>query len=101
MFDEQIFKPWAVGDDWGVEIIKGFYEGVTIQITDLKMSEEDGGIVLDFHTINKPDHINEDFSNDTQFEVVMSDIINDILKSAIDNMSEDESRKDDPTESSL
>lgn len=96
MFENKNYKPWAVGEDWGIEIVEGFYKGVTVQITELRVKEdeennEEGNMTVDYHVINKPENLQEGFDQDSQFSVVFSMIIEDIIREAVGEDTNNES----------
>jgi len=94
MFEDRNYKPWAVGEDWGIEITDGFYKDVTVQITELRVKEEDeedqqeGNMTVDFHVIKKPDSLEEGFDRQEQFGVVFGQIIQDIIAEALKDHNE-------------
>ena len=81
----KIFKPWFEGkENWGVEIIDGFYTGLVIQIKEMQFVElEDGNLSLDYHVVHKPETVAESDLQTGEFQMLLSDIIEDILKEAI------------------
>lgn len=94
-----MFKPWAVGDKWGVEITSGLFEGTVIQITEVKLVEkEDGNVEMDYHRINTPAHLSESDFEGSNFSSVMSSIINQILLEAVQEY--EQNRNNDSTKSS-
>jgi hypothetical protein len=99
MLRNDLFKPWFVGDDWGFEIIDGEYKGVCIQIEKLEFDEKtEGGLLLDSHTVHKPDSITDEELKEPKFQAVVEVIINDILREAIDDLKQ--TRDNDTKESS-
>lgn len=84
----ELYKPWGVknelGDLWGVEITEGTFNGVVISINDVTMSEESNDVVLDYTAIKKPEDMSDDALQTDEFKQVIEQVLNDILKKAIE-----------------
>ena len=80
-----LFKPWFKDNDgWGIEIIEGFYSGLVLQFKEVEfVDDSDGNVSLDYHVIFKPDIVSEDDLKSSEFQNLLSDILEDILKEAI------------------
>ena len=94
------YEPWVINKDgkeaWGVKILEGKFNELTIAINDVKMSDEsDGTVSLDYDVIYSLLPI-EEVKGD-EFDQTMSYIIQDILVKA---MNEYENRNRNSAESS-
>ena len=86
MLRNDLYKPWFVGEDWGVEIIDGEFSGVSLQITKLTFSEaEEGKLDIDYHIIHKPDIVTEESVKGDLFNNTLELIINDVVREAVEN----------------
>lgn len=84
------YKPWSVKKDdqeqWGVEILEGTFKGIFVVINDIKMEgESDQDVVLDYSIIREGKEEDARDYTGEEFNLVMSSIITDILKKAIDD----------------
>ena len=81
---KEYYIPWAVENNWGIEITQGKFEGSVIQIETLDFAEEETGqLQVDFHTINIPDGILKEDYETSEFTDMMQLIISDIIAEAI------------------
>ena len=100
MLRNDLYKPWFVGEDWGVEVIDGEFSGVSIQITKLNFSETDeGGLDVEYHVVHRPDVIAEEDVKGDLFSSTLELIINDIVEEAVKNFENEQTRNNDSTES--
>lgn len=100
MLRNDLYKPWFVGEDFGVEIIDGEFSGVSIQITKLNFSESDeGGLDVEFHVVHRPELIPEESVKGDLFNNTLELIINDIVEEAVNNFENEQTRNNDSTES--
>jgi len=86
------YEPWSIQKDgkeaWGVRILEGTFNELTLAINDVKM-EDDNNVSVDYdivYSLAPPAEINED-----EFNQVLSFIIQDILIKAV-NVHEDRNR---------
>ncbi len=86
------YEPWSIQKDgkeaWGVRILEGTFNELTLAINDVKM-EDDNNVSVDYdivYSLVPPTEINED-----EFNQVLSFIIQDILIKAV-NAHEDRNR---------
>lgn len=86
------YEPWSIQKEgkeaWGVRILEGTFNELTIAINDVKL-EEDNNVSIDYdivYSLLPPGEINED-----EFNQVLSFIIQDILVKAM-NAHEDRIR---------
>jgi hypothetical protein len=86
------YEPWSIQKDgreaWGVKILDGTFNELTIAINDVKL-ESDDNVSVDYdiiYSLIPPNEINED-----EFNRVLSFIIQDILIKAM-NAHEDRMR---------
>lgn len=90
------YEPWAEKDSWGFRFIEGKYKDTTINISNVELT--DGGCLLEFSFVNKTTGLEEgDFSSE-EFNLNMTEILNDILKKATDEYKD---RDSNSTESYL
>lgn len=86
MLRNELYQPWFIGEkDWGFEIIDGEFKDVSVQIQSIEFADKDNKVDLEYHIINKPEHITESDTKGELFVNVVELIINDILKEAIEN----------------
>jgi hypothetical protein len=79
------FRPWAVDEDWGFEIKGGTFENVVVQIKKLELVENsDGNCELEFHIIKKPESIDAEQFKTQEFNDIVTSIIQEVIKMAVD-----------------
>jgi len=91
------YKPWSKGEAWGFEFTNGKFEGTIISINNVELKDDDY-CAMDFNFYEKTYGLTEDSFSSEEFNNSMSDVLNDILKKAVD---EYEDRNSNTTESSL
>lgn len=102
MLRGDLYQPFAHGNDWGFEILTGDFQGVVIQIENLKFPREnDPQIDVDYHVIHKPDIIEtEEIKGplfDTLFQTIVTDIVNEAITIYESNKNDDyENRNNNP-----
>ena len=84
------YKPWSVKkedlEQWGVEILEGTFKGIVVVINNITMEgATDQDVVLDYSIIRENSEENPSKYESEEFNLVMSSIITDILKKAIDD----------------
>lgn len=91
------YSPWGDNEKniWGFIVNEGKFTDTIISINNVELNEENL-CVLDFNFVNKPKNLDDNEFNSDGFNLLMQDIINDILRKAID-----EHRKSNTTESTL
>jgi len=89
------YNPFSIKKDdidaWGFVIAEGTYRDVTIQINNLGIKDNSNDFELDFHIISKPDTITDKDLQSTTFNIVVENILNDIIKNALDEYENRES----------
>lgn len=95
-----MFRPWAAGDKWGVELTEGIFDGVVIQIEEVKFldNSDNGNVEMEYNRIHTPAHLNESDFQSENFSNVMNSVINQILMEAVQHY--EQNRNNDPTEPS-
>lgn len=84
-YRNKLFKPWFEDDKWGVEIIDGFYKDTVVQFQEIEFVESgDGNVSLDYHLIHRPYLVSEDDIKSQEFADLLTLIIEDILKEALE-----------------
>lgn len=95
-YRNKLFRPWFEKDNWGVEIIDGFYKDTIVQFKEIEMIEsDDGNVSLDYHLIHKPSIVSEEDIKSSEFSNLLTIIIEDILREALTH----ETRNNDTEES--
>lgn len=84
------YKPWSVKkedlEQWGVEILEGTFKGIVVVINNITMEgATDQDVVLDYSIIRESKEEDPSKYESEEFNLVMSSIITDILKKAIDD----------------
>lgn len=89
------YEPWGLSKKdvelWGVKILDGKYENTIISISNLEMAGEGGEVQLEFDFINKATGLNDSDYNGDDFNKIMSFILEDILRKAIDDFKDRDS----------
>lgn len=97
-YRNRLFKPWFDDNNWGVEIIDGFYRDTVVQFKGVEFIEGgEGNVSLDYHIIYKPSVITEEDIKSDEFNNLLALIIEDIIKEAMET---DEIRNNNTQESS-
>lgn len=84
MLRGDLYQPWFVEDKWGFEITSGDFLGVVVEIEKMDFDEKINEVVVDYHVISKPESLTQDELKSQLFEQIYQNIINDILKEAIE-----------------
>ena len=84
MLRGDLYQPWFVEDKWGFEITSGDFLGVVVEIEKMDFDEKINEVVVDYHVISKPESLTQDELKGQLFEQIYQNIINDILKEAIE-----------------
>lgn len=99
MLRNDLYKPWALKEDWGVEIIDGEFSGLVLQITDVQFDETaEGNLSVEYHVINKPEIITDEMLKEDLFKSTFNIIINDIVSEAVEIHKHDENRNNSSKE---
>jgi len=90
MLRDDLYKPWfADNDRWGFEVLSGDYQGVIIQLEELKFEEVEDtpnrAIGINYHVIHKPEIILEQDMKNNNFKSLIDTVVNDILNEAMEN----------------
>lgn len=94
MLRNDLYKPWFAKwgkdeSDWGFEVIDGEFSGVVVQVTKMDMREETkedpSNLVVEYHIIGKPEHLDYDLKKNNLFNNLFQVIINDIVKEAVES----------------
>jgi len=84
-YRNKLFKPWFQDESWGVEVIDGFYKDTVVQIKEMEfLDSEDGNVSLDYHLIHRPAAVSEEDIQSDEFKSLLSVIIEDILREALE-----------------
>ena len=85
-YRNKLFKPWFDENNWGVEIIDGFYSGTVVQFKEIEFVDNvDSNVSLDYHIIYKPSIVSEDDTKSGEFSSLLSLIIEDIIREAMES----------------
>lgn len=83
MLDE-LYSIWDLKDKgWGIEILKGEYEGTVVQIEDIKFHEKSENVELIFHVIKTPEGMLKEDLQNTKFDDMMQCIVGEMIANAI------------------
>jgi hypothetical protein len=97
------YEPWGFKkeDDtkWGIRILEGKFENAILSFNDVKLEDTgESNLQLDYSVVKAPDNMMEKYmSEDPEFNKIMGEIMEDILRKAIN---EYENRESNSTESS-
>lgn len=81
-----MFNVWGLDQErWGFEITQGLYEGVVVQVEDIKLDQIDQGgqVHVDYHVISIPAHMTDTDMAGDGFQTTMNEVINKFLMDAI------------------
>lgn len=84
MLRGDLYQPWFVEDKWGFEITSGDFLGVVVEIEKMDFDEKINEVVVDYHVISKPESLTQEELKGQLFEQLYQNIINDILREAIE-----------------
>ena len=84
MLRGDLYQPWFVEDKWGFEIISGDFLGVVVEIEKMDFDDKINEVVVDYHVISKPESLTQEELKGQLFEQLYQNIINDILREAIE-----------------
>jgi hypothetical protein len=86
-----LYTVWAIDNAWGFELTQGEYSGTVIQIEDVGFVENDdsGNMELKYHVLSTPPHIQMSVTEDDAFKIIIGECMNSILKTALEEFSED------------
>ena len=84
MLRGDLYQPWFVEDKWGFEIISGDFLGVVVEIEKMDFDDKINEVVVDYHVISKPEPLTQEELKGQLFEQLYQNIINDILREAIE-----------------
>ena len=92
MLRNQLYKPWFAEERWGIEIIEGDFLGLVIEITEINFPDNQAhNCNIEYTTITESEAVK---TEPELFETVLSTIVNDILKEAIEIYENDKNRTD-------
>ena len=83
------YEPWGFKDEeqkvdlWGVKLLDGNFAGTTISINSVEMEDNNENVKLDFTFIRKPEGKTEEQLTSEEFNNIMAEVINDILRKTI------------------
>lgn len=83
------YEPWGFKDEeqqvdlWGVKLLGGNFAGTTISINSVEMEDNNENVKLDFTFIRKPEGKTEEQLTSEEFNNIMAEVINDILRKTI------------------
>ena len=84
MLRGDLYQPWFVEDKWGFEITSGDFLGVVVEIEKMDFDDKINEVVVDYHVISKPESLTQEELKGQLFEQLYQNIINDILREAIE-----------------
>lgn len=87
------YEPWSINKEdkqlWGIKIVDGTYADTVLSINDIKFADEKSGDVeLDYDYIVKTKGLSEEDYKTDEFDRIMSYILEDILRKAMDDFNE-------------
>ena len=88
MLRNELYKPWfADKERWGFEVLSGDFQGVIIQIENIKVEEinQQSAVGVNYHVIHKPSIIENSEMKSPNFQSLIDTVINDILNEAMEN----------------
>tara|TARA_S200002703_G_C3583812_1_gene179299 strand:+ start:121 stop:432 length:312 start_codon:yes stop_codon:yes gene_type:complete len=88
MLRDDLYKPWfADKERWGFEVLSGDFQGVIIQLEELKFEqvEQKSAIGINYHVIHKPEIIPKEDMKNNNFQSLIDTVVNDILNEAMEN----------------
>lgn len=81
----ELYSIWEIKDKgWGVEILKGAYEGTVVQIEDIKFHAESENVELIFHILKTPDGMLKEDLKVKDFDDMMQCIVGEMIANAIE-----------------
>lgn len=99
MLRNDLYKPWTLKEDWGIEIIDGEFGGLVLQITNVQFDETvEGNLSVEYHVISKPEIVTDDMLKEDLFKSTFNIIMNDIVLEAVEIYKHDENRDDSSKE---
>lgn len=96
------YEPWGLKSEdkelWGIRILEGKFENTVLSFNDVALKEEeDSNLMLDYSVVQTPENMMENYmSEDPEFKAIMGEILEDILRKAMD---EYENRESNSTKS--
>jgi sulfite reductase beta subunit-like hemoprotein len=83
------YDPWSIKkegtDFWGIKINDGKYKDTIISINDMSFDAiNENEIKLDYEYLIRPKHLSDHDFNSDEFNQIISFILEDILRKAID-----------------
>ena len=94
------YEPWVIQDKeqevWGVKIIEGEFDGLSLSFNEFDMENDTPDLALDYTVILVPEGRTKDDIHGDEFDLVLKGIVIDILEKAIEY---NENRNGDSTES--
>jgi hypothetical protein len=94
------YEPWVIKDKdqeiWGVKILEGEFDGLSLSFNEFDMSEDTPDLALDYTIVQVPDGRTKENIQGEAFDLVLKGIVVDILEKAIEYH---ENRNGDSTES--
>jgi hypothetical protein len=83
------YEPWGFKDEeqkvdlWGFKLLDGNFAGTTISINSVEMEDNNENVKLDFTFIRKPEGKTEEQLTSEEFNNIMAEVMNDILRKTI------------------
>ena len=96
------YEPWGLKSEekelWGVRILEGKFENTVLSFNDIQLENKgDSNLMLDYSVVQTPENMMEKYmSEDPEFQSIMSEILEDVLRKAIN---EYENRESNSTKS--
>jgi hypothetical protein len=86
------YEPWGFKDEeqkidlWGFKLLDGDFAGTTISINNVEMEDNNQNAKLDFTFIRKPEGKTEEQLTSEEFNNIMAEVVNDILRKTINEL---------------
>jgi hypothetical protein len=86
----ELYRPWALDNArWGVQIVEGKFKETVIQIESVDFDEQqEGNMLVDYHTINIPEGLLKEDYDSPEFIDTMQLIMSDIIAKAVEEFKE-------------
>jgi len=99
MLRNELYKPWFLKEDWGIEIVDGEFSGTVIQIQKMDFAKDGSSSMdVDYHIIHRPDIVSEEQTKSELFKTVFETIINDVVREAVENFKDEQDRNNNTSE---
>lgn len=87
------YSPWRNGEEqWGVKIEEGRFTDTTISINNISLGQDETSLEVDFNFLTVTAGTDPENTERTEFDQLLQPIIEDIIRTAINLMEQDEAR---------